>query len=204
MSFERKLNGFRYAETQFGDTIQKFAARELGDATRWPEIAWINNLLPPYITDDKRRVSDRVALAGSILLVPAPQQYVGARIDPDLVFERDCALPRGLLEDDGKGDIAVAAGRENLRQQLTHRISTEKGSLLFHPDYGCNARRLVGKINTPAAAALGAQYVKSALLSDFRVSKVTEAKATVVGDRLSVDAEIVPIVGRSVGIEADL
>lgn len=202
--FDRDLTGYRYAEILHGDSIQRLAYRELGDASRWQELVWINDLLPPYITSEPAQASKRVLLAGGVIVVPAARAIVGAQTDPDKVFDIDCRLRKGLLEADESGDIQIISGRENLKQQLVHRVETDKGALLFHPEYGCSIRRILGVINGPTAAILGAQYVKSALLSDFRVSEVTKSAAEVVGDVTRIEAEITPISGRSVDIEASV
>lgn len=197
--FDRELVGFRYVEIDHGDTLQKIAFRELGDAARWAELAWINDLVPPYITDDPELASDRVLLSGASLVVPgAARPTVSANIDPYKVFEADCELRKGLLEPDENGDFATVSGRANLKQQLIHRIITDKSALMYHPEYGCEVRRLLGVVNGPTAAILGRQYVKTALESDFRVAEVTLAEAAVEGDRMLVDAEIRPISGRPI------
>lgn len=200
--FDRELTGYRYASTNHGDTIQQIAFRELGDASRWAELVWINDLLPPYITDDPDKASGRVLLSGKQIVVPAvTAPSVAAEIDPYKVFETDCRLRSGLLESDGAGDFQIVEGRENLRQQLTHRIVTDKGALIYHPAYGCDVRRLIGVVNGPTAALLGEQYVTAALLSDFRVAEVTRSSAEVSGDRIAIDAEVRPISGRPVDIQ---
>lgn len=201
MSFDRDLTGYRYAETHHGDTIHRVAFRELGDASRWPEIVWINGLVHPYITDDPEKASDKVLLAGGMLVIPAAVAMVGSSTDPFKVFDADCLLSRGELTADSDGDFRVVSGRENLKQQLVHRIITDKGTFLFHPDYGCSIRRMLGVINGPTAALLSAEYVKASLLSDDRVSEVARSVAEVVGDTIAVSAEIEPISGRSVDIE---
>ena len=199
--FDRELGGFRYAELQHGDTLQKVAYRELGDARRWAELAWINNLIPPYVTDYPEFASDRVLLTGSLIVIPAARAVAGASIDPDRVFDTDCRLRQGLLHSDDSGDFELVAGRENLKQQINHRVITDKGALPFHPQYGCSIRRLLGVVNGPTAAILAAEYVKSALESDDRVSAVTRSEATVTGDVIDVGAEIEPITGRPVDVQ---
>lgn len=198
--FDRELYGYRSIETVFGDSLARVAARELGDATRWAELAWINDLIPPYITDEPDFASDKVLLSGGTLLVPAAKTTVSVSTNPDEVFGADCLLADGLLGADENGDFAVVAGRANLKQQIVHRIETNKGELLFHPEYGCSIRRLLGKVTGPTAALLGAKYVESALKSDFRVDHVTRAIATVQGDSIRIEAEVVPISGRSIDI----
>jgi phage baseplate assembly protein W len=203
-TFERDLPGYRYAETHHGDTIQRVAYRELGDANRWPELVWINDLLPPYITDDPQRASDRVMLSGAPIIIPAARAMFSADVDPYKVFDTDCLLRSGLLEAAEDGDFSIISGRENLKQQLIHRIITDKGALLFHPEYGCSVRRLLGVVNGPTAALLAAEYVKAALLSDDRVMQVNRAVARVEGDQIAVDAEIQPISGRQVDLQVSI
>lgn len=196
--FERQLPSFRLAETHWGDDLQSVAARELGDANRWPELVWVNNLVPPYITTDARQVSSGVVLAGSLLKVPAPTPVYTDDADRGRVYERDCAMRDRLLTDDGNGDFAVQAGFDNLRQQLQHALNTPRGQACRHPGYGCLVWRLQGTVNGPTAGRLGAEYVTSTLLSDYRVAKVTSATASISGDAVRITAGVMAIDGGAV------
>lgn len=200
--FERERPSFRLVETQRGDDLQAVAAREMGDANRWPELAWLNELSHPYLTDDERRVSASVLLTGSLLRVPAPVGVVTDDADRGQVYERDCLLVGRQLTDNGDGDFAVVAGSDNLTQQLKHRINTPRGQARRHPDYGCLVWRLLGTVNGPLAGALGAQYVKSALLADYRVSSVQSAVADMQGDVVRVTAKAEAIAGGAVDVVA--
>lgn len=197
--FERKLTGYRYVETIYGDTLPKVAARELGNAERWTELAWINNLIPPYITDDQDLANPRVLRSGEMLLVPAPSALTPLG-EPDVkrIFDADCRLTNRLLEAEN-GDFSVVSGRENFSQQLIHRVVTERGDMLWHPRYGCLVRRLIGRANGPAASILASQYVKATLEQDLRVRRVVRVSATIQpGDTLIVEVEVEPIAGRAV------
>jgi len=194
-TFERSVTGFRHAETHRGDDLQAVALRELGDANRWHELAWLNDLLPPYLTDEPAMVSDRVLLTGSMILVPSlPKQYEPGK-DTNEVFLRDCVLVDGLLRDDGDGDLGIVAGRANLKQQLLHRVTTPLAQLRRHADYGCGVSRILGVINGPTAGQLGADYVKTALKSDFRVANVNSVQAEITGDAVRISAEVEAILG---------
>lgn len=197
--FDRPLAGFRYAETLFNDTVQALAFRELGDASRWAEIVALNNLLPPYITDDPTLATDRILLSGSRILVPATEQFISASVDDNFVFGVDCSLIQGNINA-VDGDFALAEGRENFKQAIIHAITTAQGELIFHPDYGCGVFSILGKNNGPAAAVLARQLVNTTLISDDRVQEIVRVVAEAAGDSLRVSAEIIPIDGRVIDI----
>ncbi len=202
--FDRPLAGYRFTDTLHGDTLQLVAARELGDPARWVDLANINNLLPPYITDDPLLASTRVLLSGSVLVVPAqaPVSQTATSTDPDDVYELDMGLVGGHLEADENGDFLVFTGRQNLRQALVHRVITERGELLWHPEYGALIRSLIGVVNGPTASTLAAKYAEATLRADPRVREVSSVVAEVSGDIISVSATVVPITGQSTKIEA--
>ncbi len=190
--FDKPLIGYRFVEIQYGDTLQSIAARELQDATRWPELISFNDLRPPYIA---AVASAGVLRYGDQILIPAPTPVISTTSDPERVFEADIALTKGkLIAVDG--DFAVVAGRPNLHQALRHRVETERGELLFHPEYGSFVRRLIGAVNGPTSSLLAAQYAKSAVLMDPRVATVTQATAEVSGDTIRVSIELQPVAGR--------
>lgn len=204
--FDRPLIGYRLVDTLYGDTLQKIAARELGNADRWPDLANINNLMPPYITDDASLSSSRVLLSGSTLIVPAQSKLSEASdsTDPDKIYQLDMGLSDGELSADENGDFVVFNGRDNLKQALVHRVDVERGELMWHPEYGSLHRALIGTVNGPTAGTLAAKYVEATLKADPRVQEVTSVEAQVVGDQINVIADVVPIVGRSMKIEVSI
>lgn len=198
--FERKLPSCRIVEIHHDDTLQRIAAREMGDANRWPELVWINSLTHPYLTGDPNRVVPGVLLFGAMIKVPAPVGVFTDDGDRGQVFERDCALTNKLLGVDAGGDIAVFSGADNLRQQLSHVVVTPRGQATRHPTYGCMVWRLLGTVTGPVAAKLGADYVRSALASDYRVSRVDYSTAVISGDVISVTARAVAVEGSVVDV----
>lgn len=198
--FDRELYGFRFADTERGDSLQLIAARELGDASRWAELISYNNLVPPFITDDPLLAGPGVVLTGTQILVPAPSPVVTTTTDPDAVFEQDIRLASdGELLVDG-GDFAVIAGTANLVQAVRNRVQTDRGDLIYHPEYGSNIRRITGTVNGPTAGLLASQYAKSAVQADPRINRITRAEASVDGDVVSVTVEAEAISGRVIEI----
>lgn len=198
--FEKPLPAYRLVQTNWGDDLPSIAAREMGDANRWPELVWLNSLVHPYVTTDERLVAPGVLLAGAFIKVPSPTGVWTDAAERGQVYERDCRMVGRRLVDDGSGDLAVLAGADNIRQQLEHRINTPRGQARRHPEYGCLIWRLVGKVNGPTAGLMGAEYVKSALRADYRVASVDYSRAEVIGDTVRVHARAVAIEGGVVDI----
>ena len=201
--FEQPMPAYRLAETHYGDDLQSLATREISDANRWVELVWLNNLIPPYITDDPRRVVPGVLLSGSLIKVPSPAGVYTDGAATGQVFERDCILKKKRLMVSDSGDIAIAAGVDNLSQQLLHRVVTPRGQATRHPNYGCLIWRLVGKVNGPLASLLGAQYVRSALVADYRVASAPKSSATVTGDIITISSRAIAIEGGYVDLQID-
>jgi len=193
--FDKPLNGYRFVDTYFGDTLQRIAARELGDAAQWGALIAYNNLVPPYLTDDPNQVGPGVLLTGSQILVPAGAPVISSTTDPNKVFEVDLSLTNGLLTG-ANGDFSIVAGRDNLRQALKNNIETDQGSLLWHTWYGSLCRRMIGAVNGPTQALLTEKYAAASLERDDRVSEVNQAIATISGDKLTIKLQVIPVIGR--------
>ncbi|BCP56323.1 hypothetical protein K32_49400 [Kaistia sp. 32K] len=202
--FERALPPFRLVQTHHGDDLGAVATRELGDANRWPELVWLNDLLPPYLTDHPAAAGERVLLNGSYIRVPAPAgRFLGDDDSVDQTFGRDCGMWGRRLAADAGGDFAVLTGRDNLRQQLRHAIITPRGQQRRHADYGCLVWRLQGTTNGPLAATLGSEYVRATLAADYRVNTVRRSEAVVTGDQLRITATAETIAGDAIDIGSD-
>lgn len=195
---DRPLVGYRFVETRFGDNLQKIAARELGDASRWPEIVSYNDLVPPFITDDIDQAGVGVILSGEALKVPAPTVIVDASTNPDATFLSDVQLTNGQVEADETGDMLLCQGLPNLRQALIHAVRTERGELIYHASYGCLIKRLIGTVNGPTANIMAAQYAKSTVEADPRIQRVSRSTAQAVGDVINVAVQADAISGRSI------
>lgn len=196
--FERAEPRYRLAETHYGDTLRSVAFRELGDASKWVELVWLNKLQPPFLTDVASEAGPHVILAGQKIKVPTIDGIGGNGVDADRVYGRDASLTGKRLGVTVSGDLAVFSGVDNLRQQLEHRVVTPKGQLVFHPKYGSFLHRLMGSKNGPIASILASDYVRAALASDYRVRSVRLSTAEVAGDALRATAVAVAIDGAEV------
>lgn len=204
--FTKEVTGYRYAKTRRGDTLQLIAYRELGDATEWARLAWFNDLVAPFITDDETEASDRVLLTGTPIKVPstvAESELVNS--EAANVLLTDCLLAKGRLTiDSATGDIAVVSGRDNLKQALANRISTDPGELIYHPTYGCKIQRRKGVKNTAVSLLLGRMDVQEALAQEPRLKRINKITTTASGDVLSAQADVTPISGDSVQVDASV
>lgn len=198
---DRILTGFRFVETRDGDTLQAIAARELGDASKWPDLVTINGLAHPYLTGDSELAGPTVRLYGQQIVVPAAFAQASSDAEPDTVFGVDLLLDRGQLSAED-GDLALVSGRANLRQALGHRIATPLRELLFHQLYGCNVHLVKGAGAGPTTGRLGARYVQDAVLSDDRISSASSVTAVVSGDSIAIAAVVQPISGTPLNLSA--
>lgn len=196
-TIQRAISGFRFAETNHGDTLQAIALRELGDASRWPELVSFNGLVPPFLTDDPAAVRPGVLRAGGLIRVPAATAVSAVTQDADAVFQADLSLDAGALTT-ASGDFGVVAGLPNLRQALGNALATERGELAFHPRYGSLLRRIIGTVNGPTAGLLAASYARATISADARIARVTSSSAIVSGDTVSVEVTAEPVVGQAI------
>lgn len=197
----REYTGVRRVQLLHGETLQRLAARELGDASLWPHIAILNNLSPPYVTGDPAAASRTVALYGDTLLVPStPADIEPTAVQTEDVLKRDVLLTGGRLHVED-GDLVMVAGRENLKQAISIRIATDEGELLYHPGYGCRVHRLKGRKGTPQANLLAMTWVRRALHQEPRIAEITRAEAETQGDSVRVEAEAVAVSSHPVDVQ---
>jgi len=191
--FDRPLYGYRFVQTDRGDTLQRIAARFLGDAERWTEIIVLNDMVPPYLTDDPAKVASGVFLNGSTITIPASAPSAQTS-DPNAVFGQDILLINGNLSA-VDGDLQLVGGLANLDQALEHLLDTDQGELMFHPEYGTLIRTLIGSMNGPTAMLLAAEYAKEAIATDLRIDSVTGATGTASFDAIEVVVDAMTIQG---------
>ena len=196
---------WRTVAIDHGDTLAKIAMREFGDASRWAELAWLNNLLPPYLTGDESVpgvASGRVLLYGGVIRVPV----IGAQsqgVTQTESFGVDVKLSNGALTV-SNGDLDIAEGTQNLKQALEMRLRNDKACLPFHPKYGNNAHKLRGQKSSPNVNLLALRFCEETLLSDPRVVSVRDGVATSEGDSINVQVTAVANNGSVLRLQAEI
>lgn len=189
--FLQQLGTLRRVKTRRGDTIQRIAARELGDATLWHTIVYINELRWPFIQDDPNPPAG-VIQAGDAILVPTATSAAvpDANVDQDKIFGVDADLTKGELSAED-GDITLVHGTKNYAQALRHRLDTRIGELTFHHLYGNGVYTIVGKGGTRPNAVLANAFVQRAVASDPRTADASRISSQLTGDVLYVNGEAI-------------
>lgn len=196
-SFSKSIRGYRSVATQVGDTLERVAMRELGDASQWYDLAALNALVPPYLVDDAALVGPGVKLTGQdTLLVPSTAPSATGVAQAPSVFGTDCLLQKGQLLAGPAGDFAVISEAANLTQALTMRLGTHPGDLVYYPDFGCKAYTLLGRGGTPVVDQLAASFVGAAVSGDPRIARAENTTATTTGDVLACSSTAVAVNGK--------
>lgn len=197
MSITKAIAGIRRAATNVGDTIQAIALRETGEMSRWYDLVQLNNLLPPYLTDKLELAGPRVLLAGQqTIRIPAAAPPPTGVADTETVFGTDLRLDGGRLDATPGGDLLTVSGAPNLTQALRNRLVTHPGDLGYHPRYGCDVHKLVGRGGTSTTDQLAVAFVARAIRSDARIARVEGAVGGLVGDTINISATAVSVDGK--------
>jgi len=192
-----EISGYRLAGTYQGDTLQGISLREMGDASLWHGLISINNLLPPYLTNNPALAGARLLLAGrDSIKIPSSVAPSTGTPDPSTVYGTDIGLFSGFIGVDAGGDIATVTGLPNLKQAIELRLGTEPEDLMFHPDYGNGCIELIGASGTDLNLRLAAVFVSQAILSDERIAEMQSCVATISGDTIAVSAVAMAIDGK--------
>lgn len=161
---EQGYQNVRVILARQNDSLPNIAARELGNYTRWQEIAVLNAIPPPYTVS-----------AGQQLFMPpstnangtVPPNYLTNYLGVDLYYG---PLNQPMLP--WTGDFTTISGYANLEISLARTVLTTQGTLIYHPTYGSRVPPEVGNIQTANTAAHIGAFANSAILGDPRVNKI--------------------------------
>lgn len=204
----QNYSGFIEKPVGQGDTLAAIAARELGDARKWPELALINQLSPPYITAGPRlpgtlQPGSRVIVPVSKPVQPAQVPTTGnpevggsqaeAHLGIDYEFVEVSKGQWGWKIDATHGavDGTRARGIGNLAQAIGTRLRTERGTNILYPDLGLP--RLIGTSQLESPATEVNLRVRQQILADPRVERLHRATFEVVEDAVTVTVTAQPV-----------
>ena len=182
-----------------GDTIQSIGMMYGVD---WTKLVVVNGLEYPYIDSTINSTAyednDTVAKIGSRLVIPTKGIHIPKKSNNSseelerYTFGSDLDLFSTLIDNhnvanveslgvltanEETGDINLCNGIANLRQQLIIRLGTPKGSLLMHPEWGCDLLKYIGGKLTMERLIKIKLEVQESILGDFRVLGVSDIRA---------------------------
>ncbi len=191
-----------------GDTLAGIAARELGDARKWPDLALVNNLSPPYVTSGPKLPG--TLQPGSRIIIPVnkpvqPAQVLttgnpsvgGSQADAHLGVDYEYVqISKGqwgwkIDATHGAVDGIKTNGIGNLAQALGSRLRTERGTNILFPNIGLP--RLVGVNQAENPATEVTLRVRQQILADPRVERLRSATFKVVQDAVTIDIKAQPV-----------
>ncbi|WAB24965.1 lytic transglycosylase activity protein [Lysinibacillus phage vB_LfM_LysYB1] len=199
----------------YEETIQSIAQEYFGTTEKWTELAVLNNLDYPFIdTQGTEPLNNiRVKRLGEQLLIPVNDATVLNNVsslkEADDVYSKSLGEDIELFSDftaipvtkigtgefisDVHGDLKTVQGLNNLRQSILIRLSTPRGSLLHHPEFGTDLHKYLGAKGTPGGVQKILVELKRTILTDPRVAEVVIEEATLDGDKLLVNGYYVPL-----------
>lgn len=174
-----------------GDTLQSLAALYLGSASRWRQIAVLNDLAPPFISTQGLPGTLRT---GDKILVPSVARPPDAQpLAAILGVSPSAPLAERLLGTDfllspvagslgaplfdfvvdvagGSIDAKFVSGIPNLAQAIRTRVTTEQGTDVLYTQLGY--KRLVG-VGVPVVdSELGQFRLSEAVVADPRIESI--------------------------------
>lgn len=177
-----------------GDTLQGVAARLLGDAGRWRDIAQINGLRAPYVSlagvPGTAAPGDRLVLPADVLTDSAVQASTPDADAGDLFgvdFRVDDSGRMPLEPGAAPADVQYVRGVECVRQGLALTFRTVQGDDPYQPWFGVPAA--VGDPSYEAAGLVLAQLVDQILIDD-RIAAVRNERVTETANGIDVSLDV--------------
>lgn len=186
-----------------GDSLHLISQRELGDTNRWVEIADLNELQYPFITDINISV-DNTVKPGDIIKLPEEVQIDTPVMeeelnDSDLLLQYDkfslSFSNNGELVEDGYGDLKTINGLSCLMQDLVNRLVTPRGTLPYHPEYGSDINSIVGNKMDKDWIDKAKLEVMSTFAYDDRVVEVKDVLVSAKESTISISCNIITLDG---------
>ncbi|MFT8945936.1 MAG: hypothetical protein ABF876_05065 [Acetobacter aceti] len=200
-TWTQSIQGIQKAQTYVGDTLERIALRELGDASQWYVLAWLNGLREPWISDDPASQSETVLLAGQDTInVPSGAVASSAIVDQTDIFGTDVAQASGQIQFGSDGDLATVSGKDNLMQALNNRMKSRLRDLVYHPGYGNALPVMIGKTGSAASAELCGVFVARCICGDPRIDTVQSMTVALSGGTATVEGSFIAVGGNAMTI----
>jgi phage baseplate assembly protein W len=169
------------------DNLRRIALRFLGDQERWQEIVRLNNLQPgPYGQYSLKDIT--------WLTLPIPVGPAGFPSRDPYLTDLDTDNAGSLILTDA-GHVGVRQGILNLYRAILRALSTPRGALIAHPEYGLDIARYVGHVGTPLFGRFLQIEVTSTILRDPRIAGVSDVTVMLLPDKrtIEIDGLITPV-----------
>lgn len=209
----QEYKGFREIVVGSGDTLEGIAAKRLGNPNKWLELAILNDLKPPFISNN--RIPNTLQ-PGSKIVVPittptVPPDTITAALvavgdsQSEAYLGTDFELVQTLRPDGrpsgqyawaidtahGSTDVRKISGIKNYSQALEMRFRTEEGFNILYPSIGLP--RLVGQKNFQERLSDANFAARTQLLADKRTDRLAGFRFRVDNDKVYIDADVVPV-----------
>jgi hypothetical protein len=202
-----QVKSVKYLTIIMGDSIESLAIKGLGSFSKWKALAEFNNLVYPYIyfTAAGEMQPEKTLGLGQQIAIPitdnsAPSNglvmsnLTNGATSLNYSFGTDLYLdPTGdinLITSGTTTDLQTISGIANLIQAITLKLSVYRGELLSHQDYGIP--NLLGYRTLPLITSKAISDIQSTVLSDPRISSVSNVTVSIQGDIFSYSMSIFP------------
>jgi len=183
-----------------GQSLEDIAFVNYRDWNRWVEIAVLNNLIPPYITDDPEEAGERIKIAGDRIIIPSD----GSQVDTNVVISGENRFNSDLSETEkrlgidfkltdqfdlafnNRSDIELIRGGQNAGQAIKIKMNLEKGDLRLHPRTGLGL--IIGEKVTDADGLFDS--ITNTILADPRFSSIRDFSLQVQGNTVIIDLNL--------------
>jgi len=209
----KEYSGFQEIVVGAGDTLQAIAAKRLGRADKWLDLAILNDLKSPFITENKL---PQTLQTGSKIVIPVDTPTV----NPDVITGSGVKVGSSQMEEHlgqdfemiqtkrangrpsgqfgwaidtagGSIDVRKVKGVANYAQALEMRFRTENGFNILYPAIGLP--RLVGQRGFRDRLASANFAARQQLLADKRTDRVLSFQFRVVKDTVFIEADVQPV-----------
>jgi len=186
---------------QYNDTLEKIAYRVMADTTLWYQIVLLNNLDPPYISEDPI-VGKNTLSYGQTILIPqygtpdkmAVLQKGDTEITKDLsIFEKNLGVDLQLTNENdiavnlAAQDFELIAGVENAAQAVNIKLGMEPGALMYHPEIGIDMQ--IGQKMVYTAEEI-TEMIESTIVADNRFASVDSIHVEREGNTLRLKLKV--------------